>query len=159
MKSTISKIDVKHLRLIRENIENFMSECAKKFDIENKILLDIAPQDHEGAKSKFKKCKIYTLDINPNANATYTADICRDNSKIIPNNSFDFVVCTEVLEHTLNPFFAVQEMKRILKPDGYLLVSVPFDFLEFMDHCLIAGGSPNMGSKNYLKNLKLKYLN
>lgn len=41
---------------------------------------------------------------------------------------FDYILCTEVLEHTLNPFRAVYEMFRILKPKGLLFISVPFNF-------------------------------
>ena len=55
-------------------------------------------------------------------------DICENNESIIKNNSFDMVVCTEVLEHTTNPFNAVIEIYRILKPKGIVYVTTPFDF-------------------------------
>jgi 2-polyprenyl-3-methyl-5-hydroxy-6-metoxy-1,4-benzoquinol methylase len=38
------------------------------------------------------------------------------------------VVCTEVLEHTLNPFLAVDEIHRLLKAGGILLATTPFNF-------------------------------
>jgi SAM-dependent methyltransferase len=44
----------------------------------------------------------------------------------IPDDAFDTVVCTEVLEHTLQPWMAVAEGRRILKPGGRLFVSSPF---------------------------------
>ncbi len=34
----------------------------------------------------------------------------------------------EVLEHTLNPFDAIKELRRITKHGGYLLVSAPLNF-------------------------------
>lgn len=41
----------------------------------------------------------------------------------ILDNEFDTVVCTEVLEHVEDPFQLFYEIARILKPDGYALVS------------------------------------
>jgi SAM-dependent methyltransferase len=42
------------------------------------------------------------------------------------DSSFDTVLCTEVLEHVAKPHLAVEEMSRVLKPGGYLILSVPF---------------------------------
>lgn len=42
------------------------------------------------------------------------------------DNSFDGVVLTEVLEHCVAPQAAVEEVLRILKPGGLLLVTSPF---------------------------------
>jgi len=36
------------------------------------------------------------------------------------------VICLEVLEHCQNPFKAVSELKRVLKTQGLLLLTVPF---------------------------------
>jgi 2-polyprenyl-3-methyl-5-hydroxy-6-metoxy-1,4-benzoquinol methylase len=41
------------------------------------------------------------------------------------NHSFDRIYCTEVLEHVLNPKTVLQEIRRVLKPDGVAVVSVP----------------------------------
>jgi SAM-dependent methyltransferase len=37
--------------------------------------------------------------------------------------SFDVVLCTQVLEHVRRPHRALEEMSRVLKPGGYLLLS------------------------------------
>lgn len=42
---------------------------------------------------------------------------------------FTRVICSEVLEHLLDPGIALHEMARILKPDGIAIVSVPNEFL------------------------------
>lgn len=39
--------------------------------------------------------------------------------------SFDVVLCTEVLEHIPEPFAAVSEMARILRPGGLLVLTAP----------------------------------
>jgi 2-polyprenyl-3-methyl-5-hydroxy-6-metoxy-1,4-benzoquinol methylase len=41
------------------------------------------------------------------------------------NEFFDFVFCIDVLEHVRNPFFVLNEINRILKKEGTLILSVP----------------------------------
>lgn len=38
---------------------------------------------------------------------------------------FDLVLCTEVLEHALEPDMLLREIKRVLKPEGFILLTVP----------------------------------
>lgn len=124
----VSELDKANLKKIRTNVSKFIAKYGKKYDKKDLLLLDIAPQDHEGAKPYFQKATIKTLDIDPKSTATYIADICQTNDKVLPESSFDIVVCTEVLEHTVQPFEAVKEIKRVLKPGGVALVSTPFNF-------------------------------
>jgi ubiquinone/menaquinone biosynthesis C-methylase UbiE len=42
-----------------------------------------------------------------------------------PDNSFDLVSMIEIIEHLLNPDNMLGEVRRVLKPDGYFLVSMP----------------------------------
>jgi len=116
-KIVVSQFDKECYKIIRKNISRFLEECAKKYDRNGLLVLDIAPQVHEGAKAYFKKAKVETLDIDPNSGATYIADITKYN-EFLPDGSFDIIVCTEVLEHTLDPFSAIKEMYRLLKPGG-----------------------------------------
>lgn len=124
----VSEQDIRHLQIIRSSVDDFLEECAGHFDSEGKLLLDIAPQVHKGARVFFEKTSIRTLDIDPLSKADYIADICADNSELIGTHSFDYIVCTEVLEHTLQPFRAVEELFRILKPGGHVFLTVPFNF-------------------------------
>jgi SAM-dependent methyltransferase len=41
------------------------------------------------------------------------------------NESFDYVVCTEVIEHVENPFALCREIKRVLRPGGAVIMSTP----------------------------------
>lgn len=127
-KKEISSYDKEIYCKIRNNIKKFLKEESELSDSSSINLLDIAPQDHMGAKEFFIKSKIFTLDIDPASNASYICDICENNRSIIPDSFFDLVVCTEVLEHTLDPFSAIKEINRILKVGGKLLLSTPFDF-------------------------------
>ncbi len=91
-------------------------------------LLDIAPQVHEGARPFFPaSVTVETLDIDPKAGASWVGDICQTNA-FLTDGSFDFIVCTEVLEHVLQPFAAVHELRRLLKFGGLIFVTVPFNF-------------------------------
>lgn len=124
--------DVTFLALIRANVERFMAEAAARYaggPGPGLKLLDIAPQDHAGARPFFPaRVKVDTLDIAPASGATFIADICENNAALIPPGEYDFVVCTEVLEHTLRPFDAVKEIRRILKKGGKLFLTVPLNF-------------------------------
>lgn len=52
--------------------------------------------------------------------------ICYAERLPFPPESFDSILCTEVLEHTQHPFQVMYELSRVLKPGGYLFLSVPF---------------------------------
>jgi 2-polyprenyl-3-methyl-5-hydroxy-6-metoxy-1,4-benzoquinol methylase len=43
----------------------------------------------------------------------------------LPDDSFDLVVCFEVVEHFEDPFTILDQLTRVLAPDGVLLVSSP----------------------------------
>ncbi len=43
----------------------------------------------------------------------------------LPDASVDIAICSHVLEHLLRPEFAIQEIARIVRPGGLLLVGVP----------------------------------
>lgn len=40
-------------------------------------------------------------------------------------DSFDTVICCEVLEHTVRPWIVVEQMKTVLRPGGLLWISTP----------------------------------
>lgn len=128
VKKEVSDLDKKYFKMLRDDVTNFVRRAGGQYDREGLMVLDVAPQDHEGAKPHFPKATIETLDISPGSGATYVADLCQNNKGVIPDNHFDVVVCTEVLEHTLNPFAAVDEIKRVLREDGLALISTPYNF-------------------------------
>ena len=124
----VSTIDKQFYTMLRANIGRFVKAAGVAHDRVGLRVLDVAPQAHEGAKPHFPRATVETLDISEDSGANYIADICRNNENTIPNEHFDCVICTEVLEHTLQPFAAVAEIKRLLKRGGFAFVSTPFNF-------------------------------
>ncbi|MBI9075931.1 MAG: methyltransferase domain-containing protein [Desulfatibacillum sp.] len=75
-------------------------------------------------------------------------------------NSFDVVICSEVLEHIPNDQRAVEELVRVLKPGGALVVSVPLYLPEKICWALadetyrkMAGGHVRIYRKKELEKL------
>ncbi len=127
-KNKIAEIDDTNLVEIRTSVDKFMQYIGEKYVRDHGRLLDIAPQDHKGVKPFLTNNVIVeTLDIDPNAKATYTTDLCECKCSV-PDCYFNYVVCTEVLEHTRQPFTAVNNIYRILKPSGICFISTPFNF-------------------------------
>lgn len=56
-------------------------------------------------------------------NIDIVCDIC---SIPLPNESFDAILCTEVLEHLPQPLEAIRELCRLLRPGGRLILTAPF---------------------------------
>jgi SAM-dependent methyltransferase len=122
---TWGKIDDLHLSMLRDNIDRFLLREASKFSIGSRVLnIGCGKVD----LSKYFPASVWeTLEIDGTYNPTYCCDICEYNS-VLGDNSYDCVLLIEVLEHTTDPFSAAREIYRILKPGGFALVTVPFNF-------------------------------
>jgi SAM-dependent methyltransferase len=125
---TPSAMDVEHLEAVRESVVTAQREAIDRYVRPGMIALDVAPQVHAGVGPLLPDgVTLETLDLDPAAGATYTADLCARNDDI-PSERFGCVLCTEVLEHTLQPFDALRELLRILAPGGVLVLTTPFNF-------------------------------
>lgn len=52
--------------------------------------------------------------------------LCADGTTLpFPSQHFDFVICSEVLEHLTDPQRCIQEIHRVTKPGGWIAVTVP----------------------------------
>lgn len=125
---SISPVDVEHLQVIRDGVEHLMRMASDRYGAHAERLLDVAPQDHAGARPYFPpSVEVVTFDIDPSSGADVIGDLCATN-ELLASGSFDVVVCTEVLEHVLRPFDAIDEIYRLLRPGGTLVASSPFNF-------------------------------
>lgn len=67
--------------------------------------------------------EIDTVENRKNKKADY---FYNRNTFPFQNNEFDSVIVNEVLEHVFNPADFLNEIYRVLKPSGMLLMTVPF---------------------------------
>jgi len=78
--------------------------------------------------------------------------------KCLKEKAVDLITCNDVLEHVSDLKGSILEFKRILKNDGYLVVSVPTENLfyklgNFIDFCL--GFSKNFNEETHINNLRI----
>ncbi len=89
----------------------------------NKKVLHFAPE--ESLRGKF-----FGEYITADLHAGWT-DIVADITKLqFEDNSFDYILCNHVLEHITDEASALSELRRCLKTDGTLLLTVPICWEE-----------------------------
>lgn len=67
------------------------------------------------------------LKISGHKHNTEKIDVFYDGNKFpFSNESFDSLIVSQVLEHIFNPDEFLDEVNRVLKTDGFLLLTVPF---------------------------------
>jgi SAM-dependent methyltransferase len=92
----------------------------------------------------FNHCQYFTQDFGQelSTQGAYTKiDYASDITAIpVPDQSFDAILCTEVLEHIPNPFPALREMARILRPGGRIILTAPLGSLLHQEPYHFYGG-------------------
>ncbi len=98
-------------------------------------LLDIGCYDgHIGflLKKKFgKKCEVYGIDVANNSiklarKRGIHAKVCDVTVRInFEDNMFDYIFAGEIIEHLQDTDFFMCEVKRVLKPNGTLILTTP----------------------------------
>lgn len=115
-------------RLSRKSLNNqisgFLSQCPQECNVLN---IGAGGEIYEVVKKNLpsKNITLVSVDIDPKRNPDILDDIVNSS---IESDSFDFIICAEVLEHVENPFEAVNNIMRIVKTGGDVLISTPFIF-------------------------------
>lgn len=96
----------------------------KVLNIRKKItLLDFAPSENLASFiKKHRNVKYRSADLFMD-NVDDTVDI--QDMNIYPDDTFDFLICSHVLEHVPNDRAALNEINRVLKPGGEAIIMVP----------------------------------
>lgn len=99
----------------------FFRQKTNLFAANTKKMLHIAPE--ECLSDKFAQCEsidYLTADLNN------SAMVKMDLTDIqYPDNSFDIIYCSHVLEHIPDDAKAMGELSRVLKPEGWAVIQVP----------------------------------
>lgn len=104
--------------LVNEKLEYMATHCD--------LVLDIGQSTRQKI-SIFDSSRIETTDINRAQQCPdIIDDICAP-SRLQPGR-YDGIVCMSVLEHVYDPFAAIVQIHRLLKPGGMLLLHLPFLF-------------------------------
>ena len=128
---------------VREKVEApYRYEVKKEIEIifnnigDKKIYILDAGAGDCFAKKLFVGHKYLAMDIKENEiiTAKKELDVVGDIQNMpFQRETFDMILCLEVLEHVVNPQAALKECFRVLKRDGILLMSVPLMAVGFHD--------------------------
>jgi SAM-dependent methyltransferase len=119
--------DDKIFEQTREHIKQFINNLPSDWNRTDFRILEVGPQERSLVRERFNLAQYKSLDIVDDYNPDIVGDLVKVNDHIL-EGSFDVVFVMEVLEHTLNPFLAVNEVRRILKDGGYAVFSAPLNW-------------------------------
>lgn len=62
---------------------------------------------------------------------TYVGDVDKNGLSVIADTHFDFTILSHVIEHVANPIRLVEDIFRIVKPNGYVVIACPDKLYTF----------------------------
>tara|TARA_B100000886_G_scaffold277321_1_gene201295 strand:+ start:12634 stop:13323 length:690 start_codon:yes stop_codon:yes gene_type:complete len=111
------------------NNSNDFREFILKSINKNSVVLDVG----KSMRNKYEKIHVKnknTLDLNKFEDyPDFQLDLSDSSLEIDKtelNKKYDEIICLAVLEHVYNPFVALDNLKKMLKPDGIIYGYVPF---------------------------------
>jgi SAM-dependent methyltransferase len=133
------------MSLERRSILEFVARCAGELERGARVL-DAGAGDAP-YRELFEHCDYVTADwtesVHPGARS---ADVIASLANLpMADESFDAVLCTQVLEHVDDPLAVLAELQRVLRPEGRLWLTVPlvwplheepFDFFRYTPYSL-----------------------
>jgi ubiquinone/menaquinone biosynthesis C-methylase UbiE len=102
-------------KITRPHLEHFLKPYASESEV-----LDVGSGG--SSYSRYFPNRL-TVDIDPARQPEIVADA---HALPFAPESFELVLCTEVLEHVKNPSQVISELNRVLKPGGMLLLTTRF---------------------------------
>jgi len=138
----------KKINLLQTNIRNIEWQSIVNYIPKKSKFLDIgcgAGYSMKLAQSD-RVCEVYGIDPDPNAHGVgrnweneqsfrSELNIEKGGGEELPytSNKFDVVYSSHVLEHVKNEMKVLQEMKRVVKDDGVIIIGVPTASMAFIN--------------------------
>lgn len=105
-----------------------------QFTGKNKKVLDVGCSTGKLSKKLMKNgCEIFGIEIDEESakiaknhcKEVIIADVDLIESLPYPNEYFDVIIFSDILEHLKSPSDALKKFREYLKNDGYIIVSIP----------------------------------
>lgn len=125
--------------ILERNIWGKKKQVVKKIldSIKYESVVDIGCGDG-GLFSLIKKNSKYTgVDISPTQLKAFKSSLSSTSNNIpvlikadvsslpLKTNSFDVAIVCDVLEHVIDPLMVIQEIRRVVKKGGYIILGIP----------------------------------
>ena len=116
----------------RVYLERFLRRAASEIKPGSRVL-DAGAGD-EIYRSLFSQTHYESTDFGQSAGMAYAPMSYVSDLAHLPiqNDSYDALICTQVLEHVPNPQQVLNELFRVMKPGGQLWLTTPLFFEEHM---------------------------
>lgn len=117
----------------RRRIEVIFNNFLGNHDLNQKLVLDAGCGTGWFTEQAVKQgAKVITLDIGDKLVGISLSKAPQALGSVgslldlpFKNNTFEYIISSDVIEHTQNPYRATAELVRVLKPNGYLCLTVP----------------------------------
>ena len=112
--------------MCNEQVLNFARSVLKPEDIEDRRVLDVGSYDYNGSfrpiAAKLHPREYIGVDLTPGPGVD---EVCGADDLVehFGAESFDCVLCTEMLEHVVDWRSAIWNLKSVLRPGGTLVVT------------------------------------
>lgn len=136
----------------------FLQQRTNFFKCSTKKMLHIAPEKcFNSIFSKNLGNNYLTADLL-DTTAMEKMDICNIN---YPDNSFDIIYCSHVLEHVPDDQQAMKEFCRVLKTDGWAILNVPITCQKTLENKSIVDPKERLkvfGQKDHVRRYGPDYI-
>jgi SAM-dependent methyltransferase len=129
--SALSQIEFAFRRFLDLQVHTVLRDITPWLATRHGSVLDVGCGDQPYRRLIPKDCKYFGLDWDGSKaefSVTENSDVTYFNGGKFPfpENCFDSVFHTEVLEHVKDTDLFLQECRRVLKPGGEMMLTVPF---------------------------------